>query len=375
MEDADTPAYRRELQHQPSSRRQLAVSSSVPPASFSPPRERLAALVLDSAHDFAMITSDLSGHVTGWNPGAEKLLGWSEAEALGMDACEIFTPEDNADDLCQREMRTARENERAEDERFHRRKDGSRFWASGLMMLLEDGPGGEHIGYLKVLRDRTPQYEAEQRLRRLDARHREMLDGLDVGFAVIELIFDGETPADYRFVETNRAFVDQTGLVDAVGRTARDLVPGLEQSWFDLYGRVAKTGEAIRFEQGSEAMGRWFDVHALRIGEADECKVALFFNDISGRRRAENLLTLEVEQQRISLQQMPGFVAALSGPDHVFSYVNDAYLDVVGRADVLGRTVREALPELAGQGFYGCCQVGGYAPRVGSRCDPARTKC
>jgi signal transduction histidine kinase/ActR/RegA family two-component response regulator len=98
-------------------------------------------------------------------------------------------------------------------------------------------------------------------------------------------------------VEVNPAFERQTGLVGAEGRSARELVPDLEQHWFDLYGRVAITGEPDRFESGSEAMGRFFDVYAFRIDEPERRRVALLFNDISERRLAE--LALERSQAEL----------------------------------------------------------------------------
>ncbi|GJE28506.1 PAS domain-containing protein [Methylobacterium organophilum] len=70
------------------------------------------------------------------------------------------------------------------------------------------------------------------------------------------------------------------------------------------------------------------------------------------RQQAERRLLKEVERQRLSLQQMPGFAALLAGPDHVFDYVNDAYLAVAGQRDFIGRSVRAVFPELEGQGFF-----------------------
>ncbi len=115
----------------------------------------------------------------------------------------------------------------------------------------------------------------------------ELFEAVDAGFCVIEMIFDGDRAVDYRFLKTNRAFQHQTGLVDAVGKTARELVPQLEQHWFDLYGRVATTGEATRFDNGSDAMGRWFEVHALRVGNAADRMVGIIFSDMTARRRSE----------------------------------------------------------------------------------------
>jgi signal transduction histidine kinase/CheY-like chemotaxis protein len=88
----------------------------------------------------------------------------------------------------------------------------------------------------------------------------------------------------------NSAFVKHTGLVDAVGKTVLEMVPGHDRHWFDTYGRVAATGEAIRFVDEAAAMGRWFDVYATRIGAAGSRKLAVLFNDITERKRTEENL-------------------------------------------------------------------------------------
>lgn len=121
--------------------------------------------VVDSADGFAIFTTDLSGFIERWSPGAEELLGWSEAEVTGQHACMIFTPDDNANNACQQEMATAAREDRAEDERWHLRKDGSLLWGSGLMMRFEDEVTHEHLGYLKILRDRTSSHIANERLK------------------------------------------------------------------------------------------------------------------------------------------------------------------------------------------------------------------
>jgi PAS domain S-box-containing protein len=126
--------------------------------------DRLEA-VLDSATDFAIFTTDERARVTAWNEGAWRLLGWREDEILGRDARVIFTPEDRGAGVPEREMEQVSNEGRAEDERWHMRKDGSRFWASGIAMPLRRGAPG----MLKILRDRTEHLHAEQnQTRRLD---------------------------------------------------------------------------------------------------------------------------------------------------------------------------------------------------------------
>ena len=122
-------------------------------------------LILESTTGYGILTIDLDGRITLWNPGAERLLGWCEEEVLGQPADIFFTPEERAQGIPQLEMRRAAENGRAADDRQHVRKDGSRFFASGLMMPLRNG-GGRLLGYLKVLRDRTLEHQAKEALER-----------------------------------------------------------------------------------------------------------------------------------------------------------------------------------------------------------------
>jgi PAS domain S-box-containing protein len=126
------------------------------------------------------------------------------------------------------------------------------------------------------------------RLRASEARYRAVFEAVDDGFCLMQLIFDGEgKPTDYRFLEANEAFMRHTGLKDPIGKTARELVPDLDESWFRLYGAVAMTGQATQFENNAPAMGRWFEVFATRVGEPELRQVGLVFKDVSARKRAE----------------------------------------------------------------------------------------
>ena len=145
-----------------------------------------------------------------------------------------------------------------------------------------------------ALRGRRRQYEARGRLKELRAgadRYRSLFESIDAGFCIIEIVFDDAGEAvDYRFVETNPAFVRQTGLHDALGRSVRQLAPEHERHWFEIYGRVARTGESVRFENPASALDRWFDVYAFGVGEPSARRVAVLFNDITARRTMEQEL-------------------------------------------------------------------------------------
>ena len=126
-------------------------------------------LILDSAIDYAIVATDRDGRVTRWNEGARRVLGWTAEEMLGQTTERFFTPEDVADGQVQAEMRAALDTGRGNDERWHRREGGERFWAQGEMTVLRDERGAA-VGFLKVLRDRTEQRRAEATLRASEAR-------------------------------------------------------------------------------------------------------------------------------------------------------------------------------------------------------------
>lgn len=108
--------------------------------------------IMDSVRDYAILTTDVRGIIDGWNSGAEQLFGYSRAEILGQPVDILFTPEDRAASAPRIEMATARAQGRAEDERFHLRKDGTRFYCSGVLSPMIDG---EIYGYVKIARDLT----------------------------------------------------------------------------------------------------------------------------------------------------------------------------------------------------------------------------
>ncbi|WP_442943233.1 PAS domain S-box protein [Nostoc sp.] len=150
----------------------------------------------------------------------------------------------------------------------------------------------------------TEQIQTAATLRQSEERYRTLFESIDEGFCIIEVLFDeNDTPIDYRFLEINPIFEQQTGLRQAVGKTARQLVPDLEDHWIQIYGQVALTGEPARFENGSVAMNRWFDVYACRMGEAQARKVAIVFKDISDRKLSEEISrqTAEFNAFRLSL--------------------------------------------------------------------------
>jgi two-component system, chemotaxis family, CheB/CheR fusion protein len=124
--------------------------------------ERLR-LLIESVEDYAILTVTPNNRVAYWNTGAERMFGYSEAEIVGQDSARLFTPEDHAAGVPTQEQEQALAHGRAEDERWHIRKDGSRFYASGVMTPMRDSTVR---GFAKVMRDLTDRKQAEEALQR-----------------------------------------------------------------------------------------------------------------------------------------------------------------------------------------------------------------
>jgi len=130
-------------------------------------------LFVTSVHDYALFQTDLTGRITAWNPGAERLLGFTEEEILGEAAQRLYTPEDQMRGEAEKEMETARQTGKAEDERWHVRKDGSRFFASGILAAVHDD-NGRLRGFAKIMRDITERRTVDEQIR-TSLREKEVL--------------------------------------------------------------------------------------------------------------------------------------------------------------------------------------------------------
>jgi len=151
---------------------------------------------------------------------------------------------------------------------------------------------------LLAFRDITERKQAEQARRESEIRFRTLFESMDEGYCVAEVIFDDEDrPIDYRFLEVNPVFEKQTGIKDARGRLMREIAPDHEQHWFDIYGRIALTGETLRFEKPAAALGRYFEVCAFRVGTPELRHVGIVFNDISARKDLERQRELALAQE------------------------------------------------------------------------------
>jgi PAS domain S-box-containing protein len=153
-------------------------------------------------------------------------------------------------------------------------------------------PDQELLNMLATIGSQIGQFierkRAEAELRESEQNYRMLFESIDEGFCTIEVLFDqNEKPVDYRFLQISPSFERQTGIKNAAGRRMREIAPQHEEHWFEIYGRIALTGEPMRFENEAKQLGRWYDVYAFRVEDPKRRRVGILFNDITERKRAE----------------------------------------------------------------------------------------
>ncbi|WP_395672413.1 PAS domain S-box protein [Phenylobacterium sp.] len=194
-----------------------------------------------------------------------------------------------------------------------------------------------------------------------EERYRSVLATMPEGFCIIELIEDGAgTFTDYRYLDVNPAFERHTGLTHAAGRLGSELSPGDEAVWLDIYGTVARTGRSIRFEDHHQPTGRWYDVHASRVGDGARPRVCIVFTDITDGKRAnrrrdeaESEVMALAERHREVLESISDAFYAVDA-DWRFAYVNRRAEEWWGRsrADLLGKPIWDEFPAAVGSAAY-----------------------
>lgn len=233
----------------------------------------------------------------------------SDADVKGYDWSRYVHPEDR-DRYVGAYLDAMRERARFDAEFRFRRHDGAYRWMRSVAGPRQ-GDDGAFLGYVGATFDVHDQKAAADALRKSEARYRTLFESIDEGFCVVEVRFGNRV--DYRVVEANPAFYKNTGFPEAIlGRWLREAAPGLEEHWFETYGRIARTGEPERFEQESAALGRSFDVFAFRAGDPEEGRVAILFEDVTERKRQERHAELLLREVNHRAKNMLSLVQAIA---------------------------------------------------------------
>ena len=164
-------------------------------------------------------------------------------------------------------------------------------------------------------------------------KYKSLLDKIDQGFCIIKMIFDeAGQPIDYIFIETNPSFEEQTGLKDVVGSKMRDLQPSHEDHWFRIYGNVAKTGKSEHFENEAAYLkgGLWYDVYAFAVENPEKDLVAIFFKDITERKRNEEIILQNQERFSSILNNSQDIIYCLNLQTGFYEYFSPSAKEILG---------------------------------------------
>jgi PAS domain S-box-containing protein len=294
-------------------------------------RERDARLrrILDGMDEgFGVLGPDFT--ILEQNSEALRLDGRPREEIVGRSHWEVY-PGSEDSELGRLYKRAMAERVSASLEHCYAFENGRARWLDMRASPTADGA-------LAVFwRDVTDRRETQDALRESEARYRLLFEAIESGFCVVEVDLNGPNGrVDYRVIEANPAFYRQTGFPEAIlGRWLREAAPDLEEHWFEIYGRVARTGEPERFEQGSDMLGRWFDVYAFRTSEPAQRRVAILFNDISARRNAELALQESETRFRNMADQAP-VMMWVTDADARCTYLNRSWYEFTGQSEAEG---------------------------------------
>lgn len=294
--------------------------------------EQRFATTLSSIGD-GVIATDVEGLITFLNPVAEALTGWTLKEVLQKPAQEVFNiineasrmeVESPINKVLETGMQVALANHT-----ILIKKDGTEVFIDDSAAPIKDNDGNL-MGVVLVFRDISNRKIDEQILKASEERYRNLFNSQLEGYCIVEMLFDAdERPVDYRFLEINPAFETQTGLLEAKGKRMRELAPEHEEYWFEIYGKVALTGESVYFENEAKALNRWYEVRAFRVGGQESRMVAICFNDISTRKEAEEALRESEEKFRLLANTIPQLAWIANADGYIYWY-NQRWYDYTG---------------------------------------------
>ncbi len=290
-------------------------------------RQQLQAII-DGAPDTVVFLKDIDGRFITVNSRFEELLGIARDDVRGKTDYDILTSE-QAETFRAHDQLVLRTGLPMQIEETALLADGKEHTFLASKFPLFDA-GGKPYAVCAISADITERKRMEEALQESEERYRNLFNAMTEGFCIVEVLLDAEgKPADYRFLEVNDAFERQTGLHDAVGKRMRELAPAHEEHWFEIYGKVALTGEPVRFINEASALNRWYDVHAYRVGEPEQRRVAIVFDDFSEFKRAEEALQRSEAQFRSLANAIPQLSWMANADGWLFWY-NERWYEYTG---------------------------------------------
>ena len=196
---------------------------------------------------------------------------------------------------------------------------------------------------LRLRTEIAERLKAERSIRDSEARYRSLFDNMVEGFAYCRMIYDHGRPVDFIYLEVNGAFARLTGLLDVTGKKVSEVIPGIREAnpeVFEVYSRVASSGQPERFETYVLALNLWF---RLSVYSTKQEHFIVVFDNITERKQAEDALLRSERQVRLLLESTAEAIYGVD-PDGICTFVNPACLRLMGyerEEEVLGGHIHE----------------------------------
>ena len=310
---------------------------------------QLYEILVEELTDFAVFLMDPDGCIVIWNPGVERIFGYTEEEWLGQAAEIIFTPEDRAHEVLKNEMAKAARDGRSPDVRWHLRRNGERLYVEGTMVALRD-ESGNLLGFSKMMRDITERKREADELR----QQWQTFDTALSHTPDFAYILDGESRVKY----ASRSLLSlwQKPLAEVLGKNFFDLdyPPELAERLQDQTRQVITTKAPLRdhtpFASSSGEMRDYEYILMPVFGENNQVEaVTGSTRDITNQKRLERALAHSEERLQQIFAQAPVAILAIRGRDFVIELANPSYQALLQGSDLVGRRFADVMPELEEQ--------------------------
>ena len=308
--------------------------------------ERRYSLLIENVRDHAIFLLDAEGRVSTWNPGAEIVRGWTEAEIQGRHLSAFYTPEDVVAGLPEKDLQSAAANGSMSTEGWRLRKDGSRFWAGVTISRGRDGAGGES-GYLVVMRDITERRQAEEESRISAARFAAVFRSNPAAIGMNTLVTG-------RFIEVNAQVGKFFGWTRAemIGKTIFELGIWVDPAQREpLIAQVHATGSVRDAEvqlrrRSGEVRDALLSMERIEVPGETEPVLVVMFTDLTDRKRAEEALHRSEANYRTLIESASDGILVSDSQNRLLD-VNAAACRMLGytREELLGMTAAEILAE------------------------------